>query len=51
MIQWPIFNTNIIEISQGVDKINYATGEACWSYIGILLINSAQGMDINFEWT
>jgi hypothetical protein len=23
MLHWPIFNTNIIEISQGVGKLNY----------------------------
>jgi hypothetical protein len=23
MLQWPIFNTNIIEICEGVDKVNY----------------------------
>jgi hypothetical protein len=51
MMQWSVFNTNIIEICQGVDEINYANGEACWSYIGIPLMESAQGMDINFEWT
>ena len=51
MLQWSIFNTNIIEICHGVDKANYADGEACWSYTVILLIDFAQGMDINFEWT
>jgi len=51
MLQWPIFNTNIIEICQGVDKVNYANGEACWSYIGVLLLGFIQWKDINFEWT
>ena len=51
MLQWPIFNTNIIEICQGGDKVNYGNREACWSYIGILLMGFIQGMGINFEWT
>jgi hypothetical protein len=46
-----MFNTNIIEICQRVDKVNYADGEACCSYIFILLMGFVQGMDINFEWT
>ena len=28
MLQWQIFNINIIEIIQGVEKVNYADGEA-----------------------
>jgi hypothetical protein len=42
---------NIIKICQWVDKVNYADGEAGWSYIGILLMGFIQGMVINFEWT
>ena len=44
-------NTNIIEICQGVDKVNYANWEAWWPYIGILLIGFIQWMDINVEWS
>jgi hypothetical protein len=46
-----MFNTNIIKISQGNDKANYADGEAGWSCFFILLMGFMQGMDIKFEWT
>jgi hypothetical protein len=35
MLQWQMFNTNVIKICQGVDMANYADGEACLSYIFI----------------
>jgi hypothetical protein len=31
MLQWQMFNTNVIEICQGVDMENYADVEACLS--------------------
>jgi len=46
-----MFDINIIKICQGVDKVNYADGEECWSYIIILSMGILQRMDINFEWT
>ena len=51
MLQWQMFNKNIIKICQGVDKVYYANGEACWSYIFILLMSFIQRMGIKFEWT
>jgi len=51
MLQWQMFNINIIKISQGFDKVNYVDGEQCWSYIIILLMGFIQRNDINFEWS
>jgi len=45
MLQWLIFNTNITETYQGVDKVNYVNREACCSDIGILLMGFIQRMD------
>jgi hypothetical protein len=44
MMQWQMFYINIIEIFQGIDKVNYADGEECWSYIFILLMGFIQGI-------
>jgi len=41
-LQGPIFNTYIIEIRQGVDKVNYANEDAHWSYFDILLMGFIQ---------